>query len=95
MKSAAASQLKASLSKYLKWVKAGEEVLVTERGNPIAKLTPISGIKTEKHLQEMEKQGLVRLGSANIPEEFWSMPRPKDLKDLALKSLIEEREASR
>lgn len=94
MKSAAASQLKASLSKYLKWVKAGEEVLVTERGNPIAKLSPISGAKTKKHLQEMEKQGLIKLSSIKIPENFWDMPRPRDLEDLGLKALIEERQAS-
>ena len=40
MKTATVSKLKASLSEYLRQVKAGEEVLVTERGRPIAKLTP-------------------------------------------------------
>ncbi len=40
MKTTTVSKLKASLSEYLRSVKAGEEVLVTERGRPIAKLTP-------------------------------------------------------
>ena len=40
MKTATVSKLKASLSEYLRQVKAGEEVLVTERGRPIAKLAP-------------------------------------------------------
>ena len=42
MKSASVSKLKATLSACLAWVKAGEEVVVTERGRPIAKLVPIS-----------------------------------------------------
>ena len=41
MKTAAVSELKARLSKYLDRVKAGEEVLITDRGNPVARLTPI------------------------------------------------------
>lgn len=42
MKTAAVSELKARLSKYLNRVKAGEEVLITDRGNPVARLLPIS-----------------------------------------------------
>lgn len=34
MRSAAISKLKATLSEYITFVKAGEEVLVTERGRP-------------------------------------------------------------
>ena len=37
MKTAKVSELKASLSKYVAHVKSGEEVLVTERGKPVAK----------------------------------------------------------
>jgi prevent-host-death family protein len=40
METAAISKLKASLSEYLSKVKAGEKVLVTERGKPIAKIIP-------------------------------------------------------
>ncbi|MEW6544266.1 MAG: type II toxin-antitoxin system prevent-host-death family antitoxin [Nitrospirota bacterium] len=38
MKSATVSKLKATLSEHLAKVKAGGEVLVTERGKPIAKI---------------------------------------------------------
>jgi prevent-host-death family protein len=41
MKSAAVSTLKATLSACLAKVKAGEEVIVMERGKPIAKLVPL------------------------------------------------------
>ena len=40
-RSATVSKLKATLSEHLARVKAGEEVIITERGKPIAKIVPI------------------------------------------------------
>jgi prevent-host-death family protein len=40
---AAVAELKAQLSRYLSRVKAGEEILVTERGTPVARLVPVVG----------------------------------------------------
>jgi prevent-host-death family protein len=96
MKTATVSRLKASLSEYLRQVKAGEEVLVTERGQPIAKLTPVaSSTVLSQHLAEMEKQGIVKIGPGKLPKNFWSLPRPKDPKSLVVKSLLREREEGR
>jgi prevent-host-death family protein len=96
MKTATVSKLKASLSEYLREVKAGEEVLVTERGRAIAKLTPAGSSATlPQHLAEMEKQGLIKVGSAKLPKDFWNLPRPKDSKGRVLKSLLQEREEGR
>jgi len=93
MKTTSVSKLKASLSEYLRQVRAGEEVLVTERGRPIAKLTPVFGFQTlPEHLREMEKQGLIKLGSRKLPKRFWDLPRPKDPKGSVLKAVLEERE---
>ncbi len=94
MKTAAVSQLKASLSEYLSKVKAGEEVLVTDRGTPIAKLIPLHRPEAEvpAHLLALEKAGLVRIGRGTIKADFWNLPRPKDKKGLALRALIEERQ---
>lgn len=94
MKTATVSKLKASLSEYLRQVKAGEEVLVAERGRPIAKLSPPGRKNTlPQHLIEMEKQGLVKLGSGELPKNFWNLPRPRDPKGSVLKSLLQERES--
>ena len=41
MKTTPVAQLKATLSEQLARVKAGEEIVVTERGRPIAKIVPI------------------------------------------------------
>ena len=98
MKTAAVSELKARLSEYLNQVKAGMEVLITDRGKPVARLVPISRSK-DKDLKEslvrMEKQGLIRLGSGKLPKDFWRMDRPDDPQGLVLKALLEEREAGR
>jgi len=97
MKSAAVAELKANLSKYLSQVKAGEQVLVTERGVPVAKLVPVETRKKDLpgHLQDLEKAGLAIIGSGKIPRSFWEWPRPADPKGRAVKSLIEERSKER
>ena len=94
METAAVSELKASLSKFLTKVKAGEEVLVTERGRPIAKLVPLDREKLELpgHLLALERAGLVRVGTGRIPDDFWDLKRPRDAKGRAVDALLRERE---
>lgn len=96
MKIAAVSELKARLSEYLNQVKTGMEVLITDRGNPVARLVPVSRTRDLKgSLGRMEKQGLIRLGSGKLPKNFWKMHRPEDPGDLVLNALLEERETGR
>ncbi|HBR17943.1 MAG: hypothetical protein A3G39_04700 [Deltaproteobacteria bacterium RIFCSPLOWO2_12_FULL_43_16] len=97
MKTAKVSELKASISEYLSKVKAGEEVLVTDRGKPIAKIIPLKrgDIEIPAHLLTLEKAGLVRIGAGRLPADFWNMPRPKDKKGRALNALLREREEGR
>jgi antitoxin (DNA-binding transcriptional repressor) of toxin-antitoxin stability system len=72
------------------------EILITDRGKPVARLVPLSRSKDFKEsLVRMEKQGLIRIGSGKLPRDFWRMHRPEDPKDLVLKALLEEREAGR
>jgi prevent-host-death family protein len=96
MKTAAVSELKARLSEYLSQVKAGTEVLITDRGKPVARLVPVSRNKDLKEsLVRMEKQGLIRLGPGKLPKDFWKIPRPDDPEGLVLKDLFQERKAGR
>ena len=96
MKIAAVSKLKAYLSEYLNQVKAGNEILITDRGKPVARLVPISRTKaTGEALTRMEKQGLIKLGSGKLPKDFWTMPRAEDPQGLVLKGLLQEREEGR
>ena len=92
MKIATVSKLKVYLSEYLNQVKAGNEVLITDRGKPVARLVPISPTKAGKEsLNRMEKQGLIKLGSGKLSEDFWTMPRGEDPKGLVLRALLGER----
>jgi len=96
MATAGVSELKARLSDYLDKVKAGAEVLITDRGRPVARLVPIRRAKHMRPvLSKMEKQGLIRLGTGKIPKDFWRMPRPEDPQGLVLQALLEERREGR
>ncbi len=92
-KTAAVAELKAQLSRYLSRVKAGEEILVTERGAPVARLVPVgTGAEDHEHLRDLERQGLIRLGSGKLPKDFWKLPRGRDPRALIRKAVAEERE---
>jgi prevent-host-death family protein len=101
MESAGVAQLKARLSEYLSRVKAGEEVLVTDRGRPVARLVPVgAGYVPDDEaelarLREMEREGLVRLGSGRLPEGFFEKERPADPRGTLRKAVLEEREEDR
>jgi prevent-host-death family protein len=96
VKTVAVSQLRASLSGYLAGVQAGEEVLVTDRGRPIAKLVPIDRGATDvpSRLAGLEKAGLVHIGSGLSPD-FWDVHLPDDPQDRVLLTLLDEREENR
>lgn len=94
MKIAAVFELKARLSEFLTQVKAGNEVLITDRGKPVARLVPVinSDSKARKEsLVLMERQGLIRLGSSRLPKGFWKMERGEDQGGLVREALFEER----
>ena len=98
MKAAKVSELKAGLSKYLARVKRGEEVVVTERGKPIAKLVPVPPSEDSQmaRLRELERQGrLIIRGSGRIPDSFFDLPAPEVPDGSLVRAVIEEREERR
>ncbi|MDP2657951.1 MAG: type II toxin-antitoxin system prevent-host-death family antitoxin [Candidatus Deferrimicrobium sp.] len=97
MRSAAISRLKASLSEYLDVVRAGEEVLVTDRGKPIARIVPVPGGRgpNAARMKETAAAGILRLGKGNVSKGFWSIRRPADPGGLALRAMQDEREGGR
>jgi prevent-host-death family protein len=97
MRTASIAQLQATLRACLAWVKAGEEVVVTERGTPIAKIVPVAGRSAAlpTSLAALEQAGLVMQGSGRVPEEVWTLPRPRDAEGRGRHALGEERETGR
>ena len=96
MQTATVVRLKTELSRYLRLVKGGDEIVVTERGVAVARLVPIAkGSRDLESLRDLERQGLIRLGSGRLPRDFWKLPRPRDPRGAVLKALLEERAAGR
>jgi prevent-host-death family protein len=77
MRSIGIAELKALLSETLARVKAGEEVLVTEHGRPIARLMPLSALTPAAATQELVRSGLVRAPEKPFDETFWKLPRAR------------------
>ncbi len=96
MKSTTVSQLKTALSAYLRRVKTGEEVLITEHGRPIARLLPIANpVTLPAHLQDMEQKGLLKRGEKTLSADFWNLPRPADPQGAVRSAVLSEREEGR
>lgn len=96
MKIAAIADLKAHLSEYLNQVKVGGEVIVTDRGTPVARLVPVTHLSVAKNsFLKLQALGLIKLGSDKLPEDFWTTGRPEDPEGQVLRALLDEREAGR
>jgi len=54
--------LKNQLSRFLKRVQAGERLLVTDRGKPVALLSPPSATATDRRIEAMLREGVARWG---------------------------------
>jgi prevent-host-death family protein len=89
------TELKAALSENLARVKAGEEVLVTEHGRPIAKIVPLSSAAPEAATDELVRAGVLRVPERKMDDEFWRLPRPADADSLILRALLDERRSGR
>jgi prevent-host-death family protein len=90
MKSVNIAELKNRLSVYLNDVKAGEEILVRDRNQPVARIVPLARSRDEdEELLALASQGKLRLGHGVIDESFWAMPAPR-VSAAALRRAVEQ-----
>jgi prevent-host-death family protein len=98
MRTVSISEAKNRLSALLDQVKAGEPVVITDRGVPVARLEPVTtrGDDDEGRLDRLERAGLIRRGTGGIPNELLDEP-PTPLPEgvSAVTMLIEERRSGR
>ncbi len=59
-------ELKTNLSKYLRQVKTGQTVVITERGEPIGRIVP-EGRSLEERLQILAATGLLQQVGGKLP----------------------------
>jgi prevent-host-death family protein len=94
MKSVGVRELKNNLSAYVRAARQGETVLVTDRGEIVAKLGPPERPEQFEHpLAEMARRGEVRLGKLMTPEEkatLYSWRGPPLLHGITSAQIIDE-----
>ena len=90
MKSVNIAELKNRLSVYLNEVKAGEEILVLDRNQPVARIVPLARSRDEdEELLVLASQGKLPLGEGHLEESFWQMPAPR-VSAAALRRAVEQ-----
>lgn len=94
MKKASVSDLKNQISRYLDYVKHGETVLVLDRNVPVAELKPVTVKSSSGKLIALERKGVIRLGSGEIPEKFFK-EKLSGKRARILDALLQEREKGR
>lgn len=96
MTTASISETKAKLSALLERVKAGEDVTITDRGVPVARIVPIPAgeVDWDERLERLERQGVIRRPTKKLDLDwFLSRPLPKS-RESVLEALLEERRES-
>ena len=89
-------RLKARLSEYLRRAKAGAEVLVTDRGRPVARLVGLEGEGAlEGRVAELVRSGLAQRPAQSLDPGFLQRPRPGDPEGRSLEAVLEERAEGR
>ena len=83
------SELKARLSAFLDIVREGDEVLVTDRGRPIARLMPVQQAEHDEGRREMLlRSGRLRGPTSTLPGDFFARARPADANGRSLTALL-------
>jgi prevent-host-death family protein len=86
------ADLKNNLSRYLRQVRDGEEIIVRDRDTLVARIVPLSWSDNfDQHLEALPAAGKLRLPEGQIPSKFWSEPRPR----ISLQRLLAAVEADR
>ena len=91
------ADLKTRLSEHLNRVKAGEEIVITEHGRPIARLVPLAGSTArDARVQDLVRRGVLRPPEKPLDIKVILDPRrPKDPQRAVLRALLEERQEGR
>jgi prevent-host-death family protein len=89
VKSTGIKELRSSLTETLERVKAGETVVVTDHGEPIARIVPIE--PEGERIARLIRAGVLRAPLKPIDESFWKLPRAEDPEGLLVKAALEER----
>ncbi len=78
MKTATITEVKNGLAAIVDRVRAGETVVVTDRGVPVARIEPIDAhVLPGARRARLERAGLLRTGARPLPADFVRARRPR------------------
>lgn len=92
MRTVSIADLKNRLSRYLREVREGEELLVRDRQTPVAKIVPLSADDLEAEELSLAAAGHLRLPETRLSEAFWAMPAPRVSVKRAARAVVADRE---
>jgi prevent-host-death family protein len=97
MKRATITEAKNGLSALIDQVRAGESIVILDRGLPVARLEPIAANPEQiGRLSRLERAGVVRVSTAPPPLDLLRQPPPRPTAGAsALDALIDERRTGR
>ncbi|HEY5435749.1 MAG TPA: type II toxin-antitoxin system prevent-host-death family antitoxin [Candidatus Limnocylindrales bacterium] len=98
METATITEVKNGLSAIIDRVKAGESVVVTDRGVPVAVIEPMSAhVEVDDRLARLERAGIIKRGRGKVPLELLRTPgpTPRGGGNIAVEYLLEERREGR
>ena len=91
------ARLKAELSRYLDVAKHGHDVIITERGRPVARLTALRGSeKSSSRRERLARAGVLTLGKGRVRPALRKPPTGSaKIGAAVLAALLEERAEGR
>lgn len=95
MKRATITEAKNGLSALIDQVKAGESILITDRGVPVARLAPVTATATadDGRIERLVRAGLATRGTGNY-DEFLRRPLVETVDGSSVVELVLEERAS-
>ena len=97
MRTTTITEAKNGLSALIDRVRAGESIVILDRGTPVARLEPVtSDPDASGRIKRLERAGLVRAGTAAPPLDLIRTPAPGLVVGAsAVQAVLDERRAGR
>jgi prevent-host-death family protein len=98
MKKASITEAKNNLSALIDSVKGGSPVLIVDRGRPVARLEPVTGIGAgdDDRLARLVREGTVRPARGTAPKMLFTTRPPRPKKGASgVRALLDERRDGR